>query len=141
MSHRHVGDSGLVVSELAIGAAPFGKGNRIPDGQRGVDAIVHRALDLGVTLFDTADVYGDVPGASEELLGRALAGRRAEAVISTKFGHERRAVGGERGGGAVASRRGAGRDDRQALRVPGQRPARVVPIFLDQIPSNMIGEK
>ncbi|GIJ58567.1 oxidoreductase [Virgisporangium aurantiacum] len=99
-----MGDSGLVVSELAIGAAPFGKGNRVPDGQRGVDAIVHRALDLGVTLFDTADVYGDVPGASEELLGRALAGRRAEAVISTKFGGDLRGANGP-DWGARGSRR------------------------------------
>ncbi|GIF75929.1 aldo/keto reductase [Asanoa siamensis] len=82
---RHVGDSTLVVSELAVGAAPFGKAGRIHDGQRGVDAIVHRALDLGVTLFDTAESYGDAPGASEELLGNALAGRRDRAVISTKF--------------------------------------------------------
>ena len=99
ISYRNLGTSGLVVSELAIGAAPFGKGNRVADGQRGVDAIVHRALDLGVTLFDTADVYGDEPGASELLLGRALAGRRAEAVISTKFG------GGPPGADARGSRR------------------------------------
>jgi aryl-alcohol dehydrogenase-like predicted oxidoreductase len=86
MACRAVGRSGLVVSELGLGTAAFGHRNRIPGGQPGVDAIVRRALDLGVTLLDTADSYGDEPGASEAMLGQALAGRRAEAIISTKFG-------------------------------------------------------
>lgn len=47
-------------------------------------ATIHRALDLGVNLLDTSDLYG--AGANERLLGRALRGRRGEAVISTKFG-------------------------------------------------------
>ena len=47
-------------------------------------ATVHRAIDLGVTLFDTADQYG--AGANEELVGRALKGRRDQAVLATKFG-------------------------------------------------------
>jgi aryl-alcohol dehydrogenase-like predicted oxidoreductase len=86
---RTVGHSGLVVSELGLGTAAFGSRNRIPGGQRDVDAIVRSALDLGVTLFDTAQSYGDERGVSESMLGKALDGRRAEAVISTKFSARR----------------------------------------------------
>jgi 1-deoxyxylulose-5-phosphate synthase len=86
---RTLGRSGLVVSELALGTAAFGSRNRIPGGQSDVDTIVGTALDLGVTLFDTAEGYGDERGLSEAILGRALAGRRDEAVISTKFSRHR----------------------------------------------------
>src|ERR687890_235816 len=51
-----------------------------------VSAVVHAAIDAGVTLFDTADVYGARPGLSEELLGQALKGRRDDVVVATKFG-------------------------------------------------------
>ncbi|MCM3555015.1 aldo/keto reductase [Janibacter melonis] len=57
-----------------------------PDEQGGVETI-HRALDLGVTFFDTADMYG--PFTNERLVGRALAGRRDEVVLATKFGNKR----------------------------------------------------
>ena len=86
---RTLGRSGLVVSELALGTAAFGRRNRIPGGQSDVDTIVGTALDLGVTLFDTAEGYGDERGLSESILGQALAGRRDEAVISTKFSRHR----------------------------------------------------
>ena len=87
MEYRRVGDSGLVVSELSFGAATFGG---VGDffgawGDTGVDAarrIVDIALEAGITLFDTADVYSD--GASEEVLGAALRGRRDDVLISTK---------------------------------------------------------
>jgi aryl-alcohol dehydrogenase-like predicted oxidoreductase len=54
-------------------------------------ATIHEALDLGVTLLDTADMYG--PFTNERLVGRAIAGRRDEVVVASKFGHERRADG------------------------------------------------
>src|SRR6059036_832092 len=54
-------------------------------------ATIHRALVLGVTFLDTADVYG--AGANERLVGRAIAGRRDEVVLATKFGNERRPDG------------------------------------------------
>ncbi|MBD5830873.1 aldo/keto reductase [Janibacter melonis] len=57
-----------------------------PDEQGGIETI-HRALDLGVTFFDTADMYG--PFTNERLVGRALAGRRDEVVLATKFGNKR----------------------------------------------------
>ncbi len=94
IGYRTVGQSGLAVSELGVGTAAFGKSGRVPDGQRGVDAIVQAALELGVSFFDTADSYGDAPGVSETLLGNALKGRRREAVISTKFGAGLRAANG-----------------------------------------------
>ena len=80
MEFRRLGGSGLAVSVAGLGCNNFGM--RI-DAQ-GTDAVVHAALDLGVTLFDTADIYGG-RGTSEELLGRALGSRRDEVVVATKF--------------------------------------------------------
>jgi aryl-alcohol dehydrogenase-like predicted oxidoreductase len=84
MCYRPLGDSGLAVSVVGIGCYNFGK--RINSAQTG--EIVHTALDAGITFFDTSDTYGDPTGASEELLGVALRGRRHEAVIATKFGSD-----------------------------------------------------
>ncbi|HEY8789346.1 MAG TPA: aldo/keto reductase [Actinopolymorphaceae bacterium] len=78
MEYRRLGDSGLVVSVVGLGANNFGR--RI-----GVDetrAVVDAAIDAGITLIDTADVYGD----SELLLGEVLEGRRDQVVLATKFG-------------------------------------------------------
>ena len=77
MDYRRVGDSGLVVSELSLGTATFaGKGEFFGAwGDTDVDEarrLIDLALDAGINLFDTADVYSD--GASEEVLGRALRG-------------------------------------------------------------------
>jgi 1-deoxyxylulose-5-phosphate synthase len=84
--YRAVGRSGLMVSELGIGASTFGRSGMIATSQRAVDEIVARALDLGITYFDIADVYGDTPGLSETLLGNALGARRDDVVIGSKFG-------------------------------------------------------
>ena len=91
---RTLGRSGIEVSALgmgcwAIGGPLWGEGGE-PFGWGEVDddesiRTIHRALDLGVTLFDTASNYG--AGHSERVLGRALAGRRDRAVIATKFGN------------------------------------------------------
>ncbi|ABP56320.1 aldo/keto reductase [Salinispora tropica CNB-440] len=82
MTYRRLGDSGLVVSAVGIGCNNFG--SRIDlDGTR---AVVEAALDSGINLFDTADIYGSSPGGSEELLGEVLKGRRDNVVIATKFG-------------------------------------------------------
>jgi aryl-alcohol dehydrogenase-like predicted oxidoreductase len=80
MEYRKLGASGLQVSAVGLGCNNFGM--RIDAAQ--AKEVVRKALDLGITLFDTADVYGC--GQSERVLGRALAGRRDEVVISTKFG-------------------------------------------------------
>ncbi|MFV0429849.1 MAG: aldo/keto reductase [Arachnia sp.] len=88
MSYRALGDSGLMVSALGIGCNAFG----VRTDEAEVCAIVDQALKLGITLFDTADVYS--LGASEELLGRALRGRRDDAVVATKFGMDMQGVNG-----------------------------------------------
>ncbi|MFC6016772.1 aldo/keto reductase [Plantactinospora solaniradicis] len=78
-----VGSQGLVASVEGLGTMGMTALYGTPDDAESV-ATVHRALELGVTMFDTADMYGPFTG--EELLGRALRGRRDEAVIATKFG-------------------------------------------------------
>jgi aryl-alcohol dehydrogenase-like predicted oxidoreductase len=87
MEYRKVGDSELVVSELSFGAATFGGTGEFFGawGDTGVDqarAMVDLSLEAGINLFDTADVYSG--GASEEVLGAALRGRRDSVLISTK---------------------------------------------------------
>jgi aryl-alcohol dehydrogenase-like predicted oxidoreductase len=73
----------LEVSALGLGCMGMSQSYGAADERESI-ATLHRAIDLGVTLFDTAEVYG--PFANEELLGRALRGRRDEVVIATKFG-------------------------------------------------------
>ena len=85
METRHIGDSGLVCSALGFGAwemsnVSYGQID-LPEAHRTVGA----AIDSGITLFDTAEVYG--PCTSEALLGQALEGRRKEVFIVTKVGH------------------------------------------------------
>ena len=87
MKYRPLADTGVFVSELCLGAMTFGGRGGMWDviaglDQSGVDAIVHRALDAGVTFIDTADVYA--LGESETLLGKSLGGRRHEVVLATK---------------------------------------------------------
>jgi aryl-alcohol dehydrogenase-like predicted oxidoreductase len=83
MKRRLLGKSGLQVSVVGLGCNNFG-------GRIGLDAtrkVVHRAIDLGITLFDTADIYGD-DGGSEDCLGQTLGDRRKDIVLATKFGME-----------------------------------------------------
>jgi len=90
---RVLGRSGIEVSEIGFGCWAIGgpaTSDGMADGWGDVDdeesvAALRRGLELGVTFFDTADVYG--AGHSEEVLGRALAGHRDEVVIATKFGY------------------------------------------------------
>jgi len=81
MEYRTLGKSGLKVSCVGLGCNNFG-GRLDFEGSR---AVVHKALELGVTLLDTADSYGG-KGASEAFLGRILGPRRADVVLATKFG-------------------------------------------------------
>jgi aryl-alcohol dehydrogenase-like predicted oxidoreductase len=82
MRTRPLGDGGPLVSVVGLGCNNFG--SRVDE--RGTRAVVDAALEAGVTLFDTADVYGN-RGGSEELLGKALKKRRDRVVLATKFGH------------------------------------------------------
>ncbi len=100
MTFRPLGDSGLRVSVVGIGTNAFSR--RVD--QDGVDGILAAARDVGVTLIDTADVYGVTQGASEEMIGLALQGQRDEFVIATKFG-----------GGQIARERGPGASRRYVL--------------------------
>ena len=95
MDHRNLGRSGLRVSLIGLGCNNFG-GRLDLEGSR---PVVHKALDLGVTLFDTADAYGN-KGGSELVLGALLGDRRKDVVLATKFGlpmdPEERLKGGSR---------------------------------------------
>jgi aryl-alcohol dehydrogenase-like predicted oxidoreductase len=81
MQRRPLGSSGLKVSAVGLGGNNFG--GRLD--LAATRAVVHKALDLGITLFDTADVYGN-KGGSENYLGEVLGARRKEIVLATKFG-------------------------------------------------------
>jgi aryl-alcohol dehydrogenase-like predicted oxidoreductase len=89
MTYRQLGPSGLAVSTVGLGCNNFGA--RMADED--VPAVVNAAIAAGVTLFDTADVYGNL-GGSETLLGQALGTRRSEVIIATKFGGDMQGVNG-----------------------------------------------
>jgi len=90
---RILGKSGIEVSALGFGCWPIGGIFYLdgkPDGYSGIDdnesiKAIHKAIELGVNFFDTADVYG--AGHSETILGEALKGQREKVIIATKFGH------------------------------------------------------
>ncbi|THD58546.1 aldo/keto reductase [Phenylobacterium sp.] len=94
MKLRRLGTSGLKVSEVGLGCNNFGM--RIDEKE--TDAVVGAAIDAGITLFDTADIYGGTK--SEEFLGKALGKRRGDIVLATKFGmkigDDPRRMGGSR---------------------------------------------
>ena len=83
LSQRKLGRHGLEVSALGLGCMGMSQSYGVPDDRESI-ATIHRAIELGVTFFDTAEAYG--PFSNEELLGRGLRGRRDRAVIATKFG-------------------------------------------------------
>jgi len=82
MRYRRLGDCGLMVSAVGLGCNNFGR--KLDAAETA--AVVHAALDVGVTLFDTADIYGDPRGTSEMFVGDALKGVRDDVVVATKFG-------------------------------------------------------
>jgi aryl-alcohol dehydrogenase-like predicted oxidoreductase len=81
MEYRNLGKSGLRVSVVGLGCNNFGGRIDLEAARK----VVHRALDLGITLLDTADIYGE-RGGSEEALGAILGDRRKDIVLATKFG-------------------------------------------------------
>ena len=98
MRYRPLGSSGLMVSVVGLGTNNVGRRLDV-DATR---AVVDAALDAGITLFDTADIYGD--GASETLLGEVVEGRRDRVVLATKFGMDMHGSNGQ-DHGARGSRR------------------------------------
>lgn len=98
MEYRRLGNSGVLVSNIGLGSNTFGRYTDEPQTIR----IIHQALDLGINIIDTADTYPRAPrnGLTEELIGKALVGRRSEMLIATK----------------VSSKVGAGPNDAGASR-------------------------
>ena len=86
MDQRHLGIEGLVVSELGLGCMGMSEFYGTGDEDESI-ATIHRAMELGITFLDTADMYG--PFTNEKLVGKAIEGRRDEVVLATKFGNVR----------------------------------------------------
>ena len=94
MDQRNLGGEGLVVSELGLGCMGMSEFYGAGDEEESM-ATIHRAIELGITFLDTADMYG--PFTNERLVGKAIAGRRDEVVLATKFGNVRGEDGSFRG--------------------------------------------
>jgi aryl-alcohol dehydrogenase-like predicted oxidoreductase len=97
---RRLGSSGLTVSVVGVGGNNFGYSMDF----EATRAVVDAALNLGINLFDTADIYGSPRGSSEEMLGAALKGRRDDVVIATKFGKDMEGANGADRGARGARR-------------------------------------
>ncbi|MEY9926678.1 aryl-alcohol dehydrogenase-like predicted oxidoreductase [Catenulispora sp. GP43] len=98
MRYRHLGNSGLLVSVVGLGCNNFGGRLDVAGTRRVVDA----AIEAGITLLDTADIYGQ--SKSESFLGEVLEGRRDQVVLATKFGHQSYDMGYPAASGAKGGR-------------------------------------
>lgn len=115
---RSLAHAPFSVSAVGLGCNNFGREGTATETQEGTEAVIEAALDAGVTLFDTADIYGGW-GVSETLMGEALKDRRHEAIIATKFGHSEVATPLDRLGakGSAAYMRAALDESRRRLQV------------------------
>jgi len=94
IEYRALGKSGLMVSTIGLGCNNFGRAGTATAGQAGTTAVIDAAIAAGVTLFDTADIYGAERGLSETLMGHALRGNRDKIVLATKFGMDMNGLNG-----------------------------------------------
>ena len=115
MRYRPLGQSGLLVSVVGLGCNNFG-GRLDADQTR---SVVDAAIDVGITLFDTSDTYGE-GGGSERALGEILGSRRDQVVLATKFGGR----GVDMGYGPAGRRRGPGHGHGTARGLVRQKKAR-----------------
>jgi len=90
VEYRRLGKSSLIVSAMGLGCMGMSQSYGTPDDAESM-ATIHHAIDEGVTFLDTADMYG--VGVNEQLVGRAIAQRRNEVIVATKFGNVRQADG------------------------------------------------
>ena len=104
MEYRTLGPSGLRVSTIGLGCNNFGRLKTPTQTQEGTNAVIDAAIDAGITLFDTADIYGSERGQSETFMGKALGKRRGDIVLATKFGMDMEGLNGP-DWGARGSRR------------------------------------
>ncbi|WP_072313044.1 aldo/keto reductase [Agrococcus sp. Marseille-P2731] len=105
---RTLGNSGIEVSPIGLGCNNFGRMGTRTEDQAGTDAVIHAAIDHGITLFDTADIYGNPATASETLMGASLAkagsAARDKVVLATKWGHQQFAIEGTEDWGPKGAR-------------------------------------
>lgn len=94
IQYRSLGKSGLIVSTIGLGCNNFGRAGTASESQQGTNAVIGAAIEVGVTLFDTADIYGAQRGLSESLMGHALKGKRDNIVLATKFGMDMQGANG-----------------------------------------------
>ena len=94
MEYRSLGRSGLRVSTVGLGCNNFGRQKTVTGTQEGTIAVIDAAIEAGITLFDTADIYGSERGLSETLMGVALKKRRGDIVLATKFGMDMQGANG-----------------------------------------------
>src|SRR5690348_1909521 len=85
MQKRVLGKNGIEVSAIGLGCMPMSWAYGTPGNDEESIRVIHRAIELGVTLFDTADMYG--PFTNEDLLGRALVGYRDQVIVASKGGY------------------------------------------------------
>src|SRR5438552_2017697 len=90
MERRKLGKQGLLVSRMGLGCMGMSEFYGSTDEKESI-AVLHRSIEIGIDFLDTADIYG--PFTNEELLGRALKGRRDHVVLATKFGNVRKPDG------------------------------------------------
>ena len=94
MQIRNLGGSGLRVSAVGLGCNNFGQRTDLETSRK----VIHKAIDLGITLFDTADIYAGM-GGSETVLGTVLGDRRKDIVLATKYSKPMSNDGTRQGGG------------------------------------------